>query len=148
MKTAFLPIAHVDSKILILGTMPSERSLKLQQYYGHAGNQFWKIMFIVLGKPFSTDYSTRKNLLLKHRVALWDVLNHCEGKGSSDTAIKNEMPNDFSSFYQSHSKIRHVFFGSKKAEVYYDKYIGKTPERNYYLLSSPSPLLGVGCSIK
>src|SRR5688500_9404170 len=102
MKTAFTPIGNQDSEILILGTMPGERSLKLQQYYGHAGNQFWKIMFALFEEPFTTNYELRTILLLKNKIALWDVLSYCEGKGSSDTNIEKEIPNDFPSFYKLH----------------------------------------------
>jgi len=76
MKTVFEPIADVSSQILILGTMPGVRSLQLQQYYGHAGNHFWKIMFSILERPFSTDYSERIKLLSDHKIALWDVLQN------------------------------------------------------------------------
>ena len=138
MKTAFKPIGSKDSKILILGTMPGDRSLRLQQYYGHAGNQFWKIMFSLFERPFSQDYNQRIDLLLKNKIALWDVLSHCERKGSADTGIEKEVPNDFASFYKSHQNIKHVFLTSKKAEKFYDKHIGKNSSRNYYLLPSPS----------
>ena len=138
MKTAFEPIADAKSQILILGTMPGERSLQLQQYYGHAGNHFWKIMFSILERPFSTDYEERKKMLRDHKIALWDVLQNCEGKGSSDNAIKNEIPNDFKTFYSQHKGIRAVFFASKKAEDFYNRYVIKSPDRSYYILPSPS----------
>ena len=138
MKTAFEPIADANSRILILGTMPGERSLQLQQYYGHAGNHFWRIMFSILDRPFSTDYTERKKLLADHKIALWDVLQNCEGEGSSDNAIKNEIPNDFKSFYNQYKNIRTVFFASKKAEDFYNRYVIKSPIRSYYILPSPS----------
>ncbi len=138
MKTAFEPIADVNSRILILGTMPGERSLQLQQYYGHAGNHFWKILFSILERPFSTDYRERKKLLTDHKIALWDVLQYCEGKGSSDNAIKNEIPNDFKTFYNQYKNIKTVFFASKRAEDFYLRYVIKSPDRSYYVLPSPS----------
>jgi len=137
-KKAFAPIANEDSKILILGTMPGERSLALQQYYGHAGNHFWKIMSSLLGKPFRKKYEDRKNLLLDKKIALWDVLEYCESKGSADSAIANEKANDFNSFYIKYPKIKHVFFSSKKAEEFYLKYVGKKETIDYAALPSPS----------
>ena len=137
-KKAFAPIANEDSKILILGTMPGERSLALQQYYGHAGNHFWKIIYSLLGKPFRKKYEDRKNLLLDKKIALWDVLEYCESKGSADSAIANEKANDFNSFYITHPKIKQVFFSSKKAEEFYDKYVGKKQRIDYAALPSPS----------
>lgn len=84
LKTAFKPIVNENSKILILGTMPGERSIKLQQYYGHGRNQFWKIIFELFNEPFTKDYNKRTELLLRKKIALWDVISHCESKGSSD----------------------------------------------------------------
>lgn len=137
-KNAFPPISDKKSQILILGTMPGDRSLQLQQYYGHAGNHFWKIMFSLFGLPFTKDYEERKNLLLNNGIALWDVLKGCECKGSADHNILNEEPNGFQSFYHQHPGIKKVFFASKKAESFYDKYIGKSPDKLYQVLPSPS----------
>lgn len=137
-KTAFAPIVDSQSRILILGTMPGESSIRLQQYYGHAGNQFWKIMFTLFNEPLTGDYAVKQELLLKNNIALWDVLSHCEGTGSSDANIRNEIPNDFASFYRDYPNIKHVFLTSKKAEAFYEKYIGKNTSRNYFLLPSPS----------
>ena len=137
-KIAFPPIAGSNSKILILGTMPGERSLFLQQYYGHAGNHFWKIMYSLFDKTFNKDYEDRKKLLLENGIALWDVLQYSEGLGSADSAIINEKTNDFASFYNKHLQIQKVFFSSKKAEEFYNKHVGKEDSKTYYVLPSPS----------
>ena len=91
MKQAFPPIVDQHCRVLILGTMPGIRSLELQQYYGHPGNHFWRILFRLFDEPFTTDYAQRIDLLHRHHIALWDVLSHCEGEGSADTAIRNEI---------------------------------------------------------
>lgn len=137
-KTAFPPIANERSKVLILGTMPGERSLALQQYYGHAGNQFWKIMYFLFDKPFSKDYENRTKLLLSNGISLWDVLEYCDGVGSLDSNIINEKANDFITFYNNHPAVKHVFFTSKQAATYYDAYVKRKSHLNYYLLPSPS----------
>jgi len=137
-KIAFPPIVTKNSKILILGTMPGERSLRLQQYYGHAGNHFWRIMFQLYDVPFSMDYKIRTELLLNNNIALWDVLQSCEGNGSADSSIKNEVANNFVKFYDDYPNIKKVYFSSQKAESYYDKYIKKTANLQYYKLPSPS----------
>lgn len=80
MKTAFAPVIHSKCNILILGTMPGVRSLELQQYYGHTGNQFWKILFALFDEPFTKDYEKRIDLVQRKHIALWDVLSHCEAK--------------------------------------------------------------------
>jgi TDG/mug DNA glycosylase family protein len=138
MKKAFEPIVTQLSKILILGTMPGEKSLELQQYYGNRGNHFWKIMFDILGEDFTFDYNERIKLLQKYHIALWDVLQFCEREGSLDSNILNEVPNDFESFYRLYPNIRNVYFSSKNAEKYYNKYVGKREGINYFVLPSPS----------
>jgi len=138
MKTAFPPIVTKESKVLILGTMPGERSIEINQYYGHKGNQFWKLMFDVFNQPFKDNYTDRVSLLKKNKIALWDVLSHCEREGSADSKIKNAIPNNFKLFYKKHPNIKHVFFASKEAEKLYKKYVGQFTEHNFYVLPSPS----------
>jgi hypoxanthine-DNA glycosylase len=138
LKTAFPPITAKTSRVLILGTMPGERSLKLQQYYGHSGNHFWKILFALFDRPFTTDYQQRIQLLLDHDIALWDVLSHCEGAGSADTQIKNEVANDFAAFYAQYPRIKHVFFDSAHAEKFYDRHVGRSSDKTYVRIPSPS----------
>ncbi len=118
--------------------MPGDKSLETQQYYGHPGNHFWKILFHILGEPFSKNYTERVDLLLRHRIALWDVLSHCECEGSSDSNIKNEVVNDFSAFYKEYPRIRTVCFDSVQAEKFYIKHVGKNPDMKYIRVPSPS----------
>ena len=138
MKKAFPPIVHKDSKLLILGTMPGEKSLDLQEYYGNRGNQFWKLLFTMLGKELIHDYTDKKLFLKEHHIAVWDVLAHCEREGSLDSNIKNEIPNDFETFYKQHPHIQNVLFSSKNASKYYDKYVGRRVNIHYDILPSPS----------
>jgi hypoxanthine-DNA glycosylase len=137
-KTAFPPIIDKDCVLLILGTMPGERSIQLQQYYGHQSNQFWKIMFSLFSLPVSDNYEERKQLLLDHHIALWDVLSHCEGQGSADHHIINEVANDFASFYKKYPRIKTVVFDSTHAEKFYIKHVGKSPDKTYLRVPSPS----------
>jgi len=138
MKKAFKPIADNNSTILILGTMPGEKSLQLQEYYGNRGNQFWRIMYAISGLQLTHDYSSKVALLKEQGIALWDVLAWCEREGSLDSKIKNEVANDFDSFYKKHPGIAHVFFSSKNAAAYYDKYVGRKAGLTYTVLPSPS----------
>jgi len=138
MKKAFEPVADENSVILILGTMPGEKSLQLQEYYGNRGNQFWRIMFTVFNEPLSYEYAEKLDLLKKNNIALWDVLQYCEREGSLDSNIKNEVANDFEKFYAQHPNITKVFFSSKNAAAYYDKYVGRKAHLTYATLPSPS----------
>ena len=138
MKTALLPIVNQQSSILILGTMPGEESLRLQQYYGNRGNQFWKLIFNVLNEQFSFDYTIRLKILHENHIALWDVLAFCEREGSLDSKIKNEIPNDFRAFFSEYPNIKTVFFSSKNAAKLYDKYATRIKTIEYQILPSPS----------
>lgn len=137
-KIAFIPIADNNSRILILGTMPSEESLRKQERYGHKSNQFWKIIFLLFNKPLPEEYDEKNALLKEKRIAIWDVLESCEGQGSLDSNIKNERPNDFNKFFKEYPRIKHIFFTSKKAEAFYKRYVGFDGEHIFITLPSPS----------
>ena len=136
---SFPHISSSHSKVLILGTMPGEMSLKLNQYYGHGGNTFWKIIFGVFNEPFSSDYEKRKAILIKNNIALWDVLQACEREGSSDNAILDEEPNDFSSFFKNHPNIKLIVFNGKNAEAYFNSLSNHKPLVKYKVMPSTSP---------
>lgn len=138
-KTAFAPIVDANSKILLLGTMPGEESLRKQEYYGHKSNLFWKILFTLYNKPLADNYEERVDFLLENGIALWDVLQSCECIGSMDSNIKNEQPNDFQKFYKKHPHIKQIFFTSQKAKQFYSKYVGLDKEHTFSVLPSPSP---------
>ncbi|OYQ31886.1 DNA-deoxyinosine glycosylase [Flavobacterium cyanobacteriorum] len=137
MKKAFPPVVNHTSEILLLGTMPGEKSLELQEYYGNRGNQFWKLLYAVFGEQYNEAYTAKMALLVRHRIALWDVLQYCEREGSLDSNIKNEVPNDFDAFYEKYPKIKAVLFTSKNAAAYYSKYVG-FKNLKYATLPSPS----------
>ncbi|MES2395562.1 MAG: DNA-deoxyinosine glycosylase [Bacteroidota bacterium] len=118
---SFPPISNADSKILILGTMPGNDSLKMNQYYAHPRNAFWKIMFAIFDQPFSSDYTIKKTLLLSNQIALWDVLKVCERKGSLDVNIIEEEANNFNAFFAKHTHINHVFFNGQQSSNYFLK---------------------------
>lgn len=77
---SFAPIADENCRVLVLGSMPSVVSLERQQYYGHKQNFFWPMMFQLFAEPYSELYSDKKALLLRHHVALWDVLPAVSGR--------------------------------------------------------------------
>ncbi|UUV99475.1 DNA-deoxyinosine glycosylase [Vagococcus luciliae] len=108
------PIFNKDTRILILGSAPSEMSLKKQQYYGNNGNQFWKMMFAFFNVPFETDYDKRVALLLDHQIGLWDVYHLFERDGSLDTSFKTVELNDFSQIL-TQADIKLIITNGKKA---------------------------------
>ena len=87
MKTGLAPIAGKSSRLLILGSLPGDESIRRQQYYAHPRNHFWPIMAGLLGEELPEDYEKKKAMLLRHGIALWDVLFSAEREGSLDTNI-------------------------------------------------------------
>ena len=122
-KRGFPPIAGKKPRILILGSMPGEESLRKREYYAHKRNLFWAIMGHILGFSPDKAYCERKAILRKNRIALWDVLMSCERKGSLDSSIvgATSLENDFLSFYLEFPAIKCVFFNGTKAETEYRK---------------------------
>lgn len=113
---SFPPIAAPDAAFLILGSMPGAASLAARQYYAHPHNRFWPILGALIGAAPALPYTQRLALLKKRGIALWDVLQHCEREGSLDSAIRNEVPNDFEAFFRAHPRIAFVAFNGQKAD--------------------------------
>ncbi len=138
------PIIEPDSKILILGTMPSTISLQHGEYYANPMNQFWRIIYSVLGSPTDPQpccsYADKTILLRNNGIGLWDVLKECERKGSGDPEIKNGVSNDFVKFLSEYSKIQCICFNGQKANQLFFKLNRKESFRKvkFYILPSTS----------
>jgi hypoxanthine-DNA glycosylase len=112
------PLIDERSRVLILGSFPSEESLRRRQYYAFSRNQFWPIMGDLFDFDFRAPYETRVHQLLDHGVAVWDVIHRCVRKGSADQAIQHEEPNDLIDLVSKHNAIRHIAFnGGRAAET-------------------------------
>ncbi len=118
---SFPPVSAPDARVLILGSMPGEASLAAGEYYAHPRNLFWRIMGEITGAGHALPYEERINALKRRRIALWDVLQCCSRKGSLDSAIRDEAPNDFAGFFASHPHVRAVFFNGAKAHESFDR---------------------------
>lgn len=118
----FPPIVDEQCRVLVLGSMPSVVSLERQQYYGHKQNYFWPMLFSLLEEPYSDDYSKKKDLLLRHHIALWDVLASCEREGSLDSNITDEVPNPIGQLLTDYPSIRYILFNGGKAYQSFKKY--------------------------
>lgn len=117
--------ANADRKarLLILGSMPSRKSLAEQQYYAHPRNTFWPIMGALFGFDPQLDYETRLAKLRANGVALWDVAHRCVRPGSLDAAMREVEANDFPTFFAAHTHIRAIFFNGRKAEELYRRLV-------------------------
>ncbi|MDX1808388.1 MAG: DNA-deoxyinosine glycosylase [Sulfurospirillaceae bacterium] len=134
---SFEPIVDTNSYVLILGSIPSVKSLEEMQYYAHPQNAFWFIMSELFHFERKLEYNQRLEILLKNRIALYDVIGSCERAGSLDSAIKNAKHQDFEQFFQKHSNIKHVFCNGGKAYSEFTKiYKG---DKSVYKLPSTSP---------
>lgn len=120
----FAPICDENSRVLVLGTFPSVKSRRNGFYYAHPQNRFWKVAAAVFGEPLPQSRQEKELLLLRNRVALWDVLSECEVTGSDDSSIRNEKPNNISGLIRSHH-IAGVFLNGKKAYSLYKKHFAQ-----------------------
>lgn len=135
---SFRPVVFTDSKILILGTMPSIKSLEQQEYYGNRQNVFWKILFAVFEEEYSDLYTDKLALVKRKNIALWDVLQSCERKSSLDSDIIEEEANDIKGLLVRYPNIKTLVFSSQKAKQYFTKYIGEVSGVSLLTLPSPS----------
>jgi G:T/U mismatch-specific DNA glycosylase len=138
--SSFPPIIDHASKILILGSIPGVKSLEKQQYYAHPQNAFWKIIFTLFNEDFTEDYSQKLRILKKHHIALWDVIDSCERKGSLDSEIRNEEANQIAELLEEHPDIKAIFCNGGKSYKNLQKILGKNFRIPVYLLPSTSPL--------
>lgn len=137
---SFAPYVNSKTEILILGTMPGIASLEKQEYYAHKRNHFWRIMYTLLrALPISEIFEEKIKLLESHHIGLWDVLQHCERKGSLDVHIKNQKENDFETLFQKHPSIHKIVFNGKESHCYFTKKFGQIKGITYYVMPSTSP---------
>ena len=136
---SFSPLVHRDVEILILGSLPGKKSLELKEYYGHPRNRMWKILCAITNCDIPTDYGSKKIFLQKNKIGLWDVALSAERKGSLDSNIKKEIPNDLDSLLLEFPSIKVIGFNGKKSESMYKKFFELNKSIKYVSLPSSSP---------
>lgn len=132
------PVFNSDSQILILGSFPSVKSREEGFFYGHPQNRFWKVLSIVCRSSLPRTIEEKKHFLLQNHIAVWDVIFSCDIAGSSDSSIRNVMPNDLNVIL-SCACIEKILVNGKKAEQLYKKYIQPRIGREAVCLPSTSP---------
>lgn len=129
------PIYNKDSKILILGSIPSKKSRENNFYYANPTNRFWKVMATIFNVELKS-HNEIKEFLLKNKIAMWDVIESCDIIGSSDASIKNVIVNDMDLIINN-SQIKNIYCTGKISYKlfikYFPQYISMTT-----LLPSPS----------
>lgn len=119
----FPPIYNSESRILILGSFPSTASRAREFYYGHPRNRFWPLLAALLNEPEPYTIEEKKQLLLNHRIALYDAVSSCAVDNSADASIHAVVPADLSGIFQT-AAIQAVFANGNKAHEVCTKQIG------------------------
>ena len=117
----FPPVFDAASRILILGSFPSVKSRAEQFFYAHPQNRFWRVLSALLGQPCPVTIPEKRAFLLSGHIALWDVIASCEITGSSDSSIRNVVPNDLSLIFRA-ADIRTVYCNGGTSLRLYQKY--------------------------
>lgn len=133
----FSPIVPDDARVLILGSFPSVRSRLDGFYYGHKQNRFWQLMALLFQEDVPQDSTEKTALLIRHHIALWDVVGVCEITGSSDSSLRAEAPNDIPSLVGG-THIKKVLLNGQTAGKLYARYF-PTLDVPLFVLPSTSP---------
>lgn len=134
----FKPVFAPDSRILILGTMPSRLSRQNGFYYGHPQNRFWVVLATLLSQAVPIGNVERRTFLLQNKIALWDVLQQCEIEGSQDVSIRKPVANDMAWLLQQ-CPIKQIFTNGQAATKLYQKWCQPQTGRPCIGLPSTSP---------
>ena len=134
----FPPVADAACRVLILGSFPSVKSREEGFFYGHPRNRFWPVLAAVFNEPVPQTAEQKKELALRHHIAMWDTIASCEIKGASDTSIKHPVPNDLKSII-GRSQIKAVFCTGAASYKYYVKLCERDTGIPAVCLPSTSP---------
>ncbi|MBO5011049.1 MAG: DNA-deoxyinosine glycosylase [Elusimicrobiaceae bacterium] len=122
---SFPPAVNRQTRILVIGSMPGEASLKAQEYYAYKHNQFWKIVFEIFAAGRTPDeYADKINTLLSNGIGLWDALKACERTGSLDGNISEPTPNDFPALFTRFPRIHTLLFNGQAARTHFKRAFG------------------------
>ena len=132
------PVYNRNSKILILGTMPSPKSRELGFYYSHPQNKLWKVISEVLSESIPESKEAKERFLYRHNIAMWDVLKSCSIKGADDSTIMDPEPNEINRILAA-AEIGAIFTTGKKATDLYRKLCCPNTGRPSIYLPSTSP---------
>ena len=131
----FGPVYDSQSRVLILGSFPSVKSREQGFYYGHPQNRFWKVLAAIYEETVPVTIASKKEFLHRNQIALWDVIESCDIRGSSDSSIQNAVVNDISRILKE-APIEKIITNGKTADVLFRKYI---KEQESICLPSTSP---------
>lgn len=141
LKRCFDPVIDANTRLLILGSLPGEKSLAHSQYYAHPQNKFWTLMGEVLGVDLKNlPYAARLATLLAHGVGLWDVVAQAQRTGSLDSNIRARDDNDLVALAASLPRLHTIAFNGGTAGKLGIKVLGEHAQRyRIVILPSSSP---------
>lgn len=134
----FEPVYDAGSRVLILGSFPSVKSREQQFYYGHPQNRFWKVIGRLTGETEPLSVEEKRAVLLRHHIAVWDVIERCDIKGSSDSSIRNVVPADIGRILRE-APIERIYANGGKAKELYERFVLPVTGRGIEGLPSTSP---------
>ncbi len=138
LKRCFDPVVDQHTRLLVLGSLPGDKSLAAQEYYGNRQNKFWLLMSEVIGVELvPLDYSSRLKALLAHGVGLWDVVAEAHRPGSLDSRIRARNDNDLRALLARHPNIKALAFNGGTAAKLGIKVLG-SHAANYRIEELPS----------
>lgn len=114
-----------DSEVLILGSFPSVKTREVGFYYGHPMNRFYKVISKIFNEPLGDSIKLKKELLVKHHIALYDVIYSCEIINSDDSSIKNVAPINIKELLGRYPNIKTIILNGNKAKELFNKYLLK-----------------------
>ena len=110
------PVGSRDARLLILGSLPGEASLRAQRYYAHPQNQFWRLLGAAIGEDLAgLDPDRRLARLAARDIALWDVVGEARREGSLDGSIRQAAANPLADYAATHPRLRAVAFNGQTA---------------------------------
>ena len=136
------PFIDNNSSILILGSFPSVKTREVGFYYGHPQNRFYKVIFNIFNEQLPTSLEGKKELLVKHHIALYDVIYSCDISNSEDSSIKNVTPIDIRLLLSRYPNIKTIILNGNKAKELFNRYLLKdidTQNIKIYYAPSTSP---------
>lgn len=137
-KRCFDPVVNDQTRLLVLGSLPGEKSLALQEYYGNRQNKFWALMSEVIGMALvPLDYSARLKTLQQHGIGLWDVVAEAHRAGSLDSNIRERDDNDLHGLLARYPNIKAIAFNGGTAARLGAKVLGAQASA-YQIVELPS----------
>ena len=134
----FPPLFDGQSRTLILGSFPSVKSREAMFFYGHPQNRFWRVVSELFGEALPLTVEEKSAMILRNRLALWDSIHSCTVIGSSDSSIKDVVPNDLSVILNG-SSVERIFCNGALSHKLYMKYIFPQTGIETVKLPSTSP---------